>query len=117
MTKSSPWMTSLSLAIYLIINIACTDSSMTFSSSSVGSPLAGLDLYATTLTSFVGPQPEDPIPTVRTGPVVLFTGDICEPIPMHVPGSIILITNGNAPCSYENRYLTIYATGAAAAIC
>lgn len=103
----------------LTMNARVVKSSLTFTSSSPGSPLAGLTLYTTPMSSFVGPQPGDSNNT-RTGPVVLFTGDICQPTSALAPGSIILVpTNGvtGAQCSYETQYLNLFGTGAAAIIC
>lgn len=100
----------------LALCVAVVDGSVTFPSAAPGSPLSGVHLYSAAMTSFIGPQPGDPNNT-RTGPVVIFDGDLCQPSTMQAPGSIIFITTGSATraaCSYETRYLSLYVTGAAA---
>lgn len=93
--------------------------SMTFPSASPASPLAGLDLYAAPVTSFMGPQAGDPDNT-RTGPIILFDGDICKPNNMQAPGGVVVITSTEVAmgaCSFETKYLNLYTTGASGVVC
>ncbi|CEO97170.1 hypothetical protein PBRA_005774 [Plasmodiophora brassicae] len=109
---------SLVAVAHLAFNIAGVRSSVTFLTVPPGSPLFALDLYATPLTSFVGPQP-GVVNSARSGPIVLFDGDMCKPMVMRAPGCVLLATTAaasGAGCSFEDRYLTLYATGASAVI-
>ncbi|XXQ33439.1 Uncharacterized protein PBTT_03901 [Plasmodiophora brassicae] len=109
----------IALLAVLAADRATVDSSVVFPSAMPGSPLAGLALYAATLTSFVGPQPGDVSNGTRSGPVVLYSGDMCRPVGLHAPGSIILVRPGSALdswCSFETQYLAFYGTGASAVI-
>lgn len=104
----------------VVLSIGAVDGSLSFPSlASRDSPLAGLDLYAPPTTSFIGPQPDDPNRT-RSGPIVLFGGDLCEPATTRAADAIILVTTeavSRAACSYEAWYLSLYVTGAAAVLC
>ncbi|CEO98995.1 Uncharacterized protein PBTT_06222 [Plasmodiophora brassicae] len=103
----------------VVLSIGAVDGSLSFPSlASRDSPLAGLDLYAPPTTSFIGPQPDDPNRT-RSGPIVLFGGDLCEPATTRAADAIILVTTeavSRAACSYEAWYLSLYVTGAAAVL-
>lgn len=105
----------------LILRCTRVDCSFAFPSTSSGSgALAGLDLYAPPVTSFLGPQPGDPGGTARSGPVVLFNGDMCRPTTLDVPGGVVFVSAdafSNAGCPFETRYLAMYASGAVAVIC
>ncbi|XXQ33440.1 Uncharacterized protein PBTT_03902 [Plasmodiophora brassicae] len=112
-------MMALALFAGLAVDRATVDSSVVFPSAVPGSPLAGLALYAATLTSFVGPQPGDVSNGTRSGPVVLYSGDMCRPVGLHAPGSIIIVRPGSALdswCSFETQYLAFYGTGASTVI-
>lgn len=103
----------------MALSAAVVDSSLTFPSAPPGGPLAGLNSYVTPMTKFVGPQAGD-INTTRSGPIELFSGDMCIPAAMHCSGCVIVATTDailGAACSFEAQYLTMYATGAAAVIC
>ncbi|XXQ33394.1 TRP C-terminal domain-containing protein [Plasmodiophora brassicae] len=104
----------------LILRCTRVDCSFAFPSTSSGSgALAGLDLYAPPVTSFLGPQPGDPGGTARSGPVVLFNGDMCRPTTLDVPGGVVFVSAdafSNAGCPFETRYLAMYASGAVAVI-
>lgn len=103
---------------YAVSAFPLVHSSMTFPLVPPESPLAGVDLYAASTTTFIGPQPGDPNST-RTGPLVVVTSDMCEPTTMLLPGAIVLASTeaqGGA-CDLETQYLMLYGTGAAALIC
>lgn len=109
----------LGMMACLAFAFAGVNSSLVFPSSSPSTTLAGLAMYATPVTSFTGPQPGD-ADNARTGPVVVFTGDMCKPTTLHVPGSVLIVSVdavSNAGCTFETRYLTMYATGAVATLC
>lgn len=107
------------LMAFLVCGCAVVDSSLTFPLANPVVPLAAVNLYAATMTSFLGPQPEDN-PTNITGTVVLFIGDACKPATLHAPGRVLLVTSeasSRAACSFETIYLSLYATGAVAVVC
>ncbi|SPQ95930.1 unnamed protein product (mitochondrion) [Plasmodiophora brassicae] len=106
------------LMAFLVCGCAVVDSSLTFPLANPVVPLAAVNLYAATMTSFLGPQPEDN-PTNITGTVVLFIGDACKPATLHAPGRVLLVTSeasSRAACSFETIYLSLYATGAVAVV-
>ncbi|XXQ31677.1 TRP C-terminal domain-containing protein [Plasmodiophora brassicae] len=102
---------------WMTVDMVAVDAAITFPSAAPGSSLAGLSVYAATVTTFLGPQPGDPN-SPRSGRVVLLTDDMCKPIAMQAAGDIILATAEATlgACSLETKYLTLYATGAAGVI-
>lgn len=106
---------------FLGLEIAVVETSLTFESALPGSPLSGLTLYSTAVTSFLGPQPDRTSnESMRSGPVVLFNNNMCKSVLLRAPSTIILVTtetSSDYTCSFESIYLNLYATGAAAVIC
>ncbi|XXQ33498.1 Uncharacterized protein PBTT_03960 [Plasmodiophora brassicae] len=77
--------------------------------------------YSPTMSSFLGPQPEDHLPAT-TGPFVLFSGDLCDSgaFPSTtISGKVVvgsIEASSTLHCTYETTYLNLYNSGAVAFI-